>query len=243
MAFWAAAAVGAASSLWGSYQKNQAAAQQAKYANAADQRAFANQAGSAAYEAEIAKLQINDYNQQTVTDYGTLIGNYNQQIVLNRGAATGAFAAEQWKLNETFAKAAFTRNELTKELQTMLGEQAAKGRGNTSKSADRANMLNSLAEFGRSSKMLDLSLTSARTQSKNKFGTIAGKQFQADLTAYSKIQIPPRMRTPKTGGGPNLQSPIARSTAGGIGCGEVIGAGIAGVSAGGAADPTYGGLF
>ena len=235
MAFWAAAAVGAASSLWGSYQQNQAQAQQDKYANAADQRAFANQAGSAAYESEIAKLQINDYNAHTVQDYGTLIGNYNQQIVLNRGAATGAFAAEQWKANETFAKAAFTRNELTKELQTMLGEQAAKGRGNTSKSAERANMLNSLAEFGRSNRMLDMSLTSARTQTKNKFGTIAGKHFQADLTAYSKIQIPPRMRTPKTGGGPNLQSPIARSTAGGIGFGDVVGAGISGFSAGASA--------
>jgi len=243
MAFWAAAAIGAASSLVGSYQKNQAASQQAKYQNAADQRAFANQAGSQAYTAELEKIQINDYNAQTVDDYGTLINNYNQQIVLNRGAATGAFAAEQWKLNETFAKAAFTRNELGKELMTMMGETAAKGRGNTSKSADRANMLNSLAEFGRSAKMLDMTLTSARTQTKNKFGAIAGKHFQSDLSAYSKIQIPPRMRTPKTGGGPNLQSPIARSTAGGIGFADVLGAGLAGVSAGGAADKTYGGLF
>tara|TARA_R100000781_G_scaffold1631_5_gene2785 strand:- start:1216 stop:1941 length:726 start_codon:yes stop_codon:yes gene_type:complete len=236
MAFWAPFAISAATSVFSSMSKNSAASQQAAQQNAADQRAFANQSAQSAYTSEIEKLQINDYNAQTVTDYATLIGNYNQQIALNRSAATGALASSQWKLNETFAKAAFTRNELGKELMTMMGEQAARGTGRTSsKSADRARMLESLAEFGRSSALLDKTLTSARTQAKTKFGAIAGKQFQADLNAYSKIQIPPRMRTPKTGGGPNLQSPIARSTSSGLGIAQIASAGVSGLAAGGEA--------
>ena len=190
MAFFLAAGIGAASSLWSSYQSNKAANRQAQYQNAADQRAFANQAAQTAYASEIEKLQINDYNQKTVEDYGTMIENYKLQTVLNRTAAGGAFAAEQWKLNEQFAKVAFTRNELGNELTAMLGEQAAKGTGRSfSKSADRANLLNSVAEWGKSNYMLNKTLTSARTQAKYKFGAIAGKHYTADLNAYSKIQI------------------------------------------------------
>ena len=233
MAFFLAAGIGAASSLWGSYQSNKAANRQAQYQNAADQRAFANQAAQTAYASEIEKLQINDYNQQTVEDYGTMIENYNLQTVLNRTAAGGAFAAEQWKLNEQFAKVAFTRNELGNELTAMLGEQAAKGTGqSSSKSADRANLLNSVAEWGKSNYMLNKTLTSARTQAKYKFGAIAGKHYTADLNAYSKIQIPPRMRTPKTGGGPNLTSPIARASVPGLTFADVGTAAISGFSAG-----------
>ena len=90
MAFWAPFAVSAATSIIGSIGKNNAANQQAAQQNAADQRAFANQSAQSAYTSELEKLQINDYNAQTVTDYATLIGNYNQQIALNRSAATGA---------------------------------------------------------------------------------------------------------------------------------------------------------
>ena len=237
MSFLVAAGLTAASSLMSSYSANRKASQQAAYQNAADQRAFANQAAQTAYASEIEKLQIGDYNDQTVKDYGTMIENYNQQLILNRTAAGGAFAAEQWKLNEQFAKVAFTRNELGKELTAMLGEQAARGTGqSSSKSADRANLLNSVAEWGRSNYMLSKTLTSARTQTKYKFGAIAGKHYTADLNAYSKIQIPPRMRTPKTGGGPNLTSPIARSTAGGLSFADVGTAVLSGVTAGAQAE-------
>ena len=233
MALWAIAGISAAQSLWSSYQSNQAAKNQADYQNAQNQRAFANQAAQTAYASEIEKLQIQDYNDQTVKDYGTMIEQYEQQILLNQTAAQGALAAEQWKLNEQFAKAAFTQNELIRELAMVQGEAAARSGGKTtSRSLERANLLNSLAEYGRSSKVLELSQLSARTQAKTRFGAIVGKQYQSDLSAYSKIQIPPRMRTPKTGGGPSLQSPIARQVSGGIGFGDVAGAALAGAGAG-----------
>tara|TARA_R100000781_G_scaffold19116_1_gene14770 strand:+ start:2099 stop:2845 length:747 start_codon:yes stop_codon:yes gene_type:complete len=233
MSLWAVAGISAAQSLFSSYQSNKAANRQAQYQNAAEQRAFANQAAQTAYSSEIEKLQIADYNAQTVDDYGTMIDQYNQQIQLNRTAATGALAAEQWKLNEQFAKAAFTRNELQRELALVEGEQRARGMGtSTSKSRARADMLNSLAEYGRSAKALELTQLSARTQAKTRFGAIAGKQYQSDLSAYSKIQIPPRMRTPRTGGGPNLQSPIARQSVAALSFADVGTAALAGAGAG-----------
>ena len=42
------------------------------------------------------------------------------------------------------------------------------------------------------------------------------------------------MRTPKTGGGPNLQSPIARSTSSGLGIAQIASAGMSGLAAGAA---------
>ena len=232
MALWAIAGISAAQSLWSSYQSNQAAKNQADYQNAQNQRAFANQAAQTAYASEIEKLQIQDYNDQTVKDYGTMIEQYDQQILLNQTAAQGALAAEQWKLNEQFAKAAFNRQSMIKELYRAQGMAAASGSGRASKSRRRANLLNTLGEFGRANAMLNRNLMSARRGSKSRMDALAGKHYQGDLSAWSKVAIAPRMMTPKTGPGPSLQSPVAAMSVPGIGFGDIMSIGAGAISAG-----------
>ena len=62
--------------------------------------------------------------------------------------------------------------------------------------------------------------------------SLAGKHYQGDLSAWSKIAIAPRMMTPKTGAGPNLASPVAAMSVPGIGFGDIAAATLSGVSAG-----------
>ena len=212
-------------------RKSQQAAAQRQYES--EQRAYANQAAQTAYKAEFEKLMIDQYNKDTVKEYDIKLDQYKQQLALNRSAAYGAFAAEQTRLNEQFAKADFTRASMIKELIQVEGAQAAAAGGrSTSRSLNRANLLNSLTEFGYSNMMLNKTLLSARFASEQKIGAIAGKHYQSDWSAYSKIQIPPRMRTPGTGAGPQLQSPVAALSVPGIGFGDVLSIGASSASSG-----------
>ena len=179
--------------------------------NEADQRAWQNQQAQNAYQAQIAKMQTQASNRHTKKDYWQAIKDVRTQFALNETAATRAFSNEQWKYNETVAKAAFTRNELEKELLNLIGSQLASSQGRTSsKSLDRANLVNSLGEFGRSAMLLNKSLTSARTQTERKMGSIAGQHHQSDMNAYSRIAVPP-MLAMHAGSGPQLQAPKSRS--------------------------------
>lgn len=219
-----------ASNLFGRSQQRKQEQAAAARQKAAEDREFANQAAQTAYNSEFQKLMIDAYNDQTVKEYDIKLDQYKTQLDINREAAYGAFAAEQHKLNEEFAQAAFNRNAMIKELSSVIGAQRASRSGRTtSKSAERADIINSLGEFGRANMLVNKSLLSKRFAAKQRIGAIAGKHYQSDLSAYSKIQIPPRMRTPATGGGPNLQSPVAALNVPGIGFGDIlsIGAGAA----------------
>ena len=231
------------SSLFGASAAKDAARRQAAQRKAEQDRAFANQAAQTAYAAEFSNQMIDQYNKRTTEEYDIRIGQYKEQLRLNNQAAVGAFAAEQVRLNEQFAKAAFDRQSMLKELYRAQGVAAASGSGRASKSAKRAALLNTLGEFGRANQMLNRNLMSARRASKSRMDSLAGKHYQGDLSAWSKIAIAPRMMTPRTGAGPNLASPVAAMSVPGIGFGDIAAATLSGISAGVGAYVTGGGDF
>ena len=220
------------SGFFGAQSAKDSARRQAAQRKAEQDRAFANQAAQTAYAAEFTNQMIGQYNERTTEEYDIRLGQYKQQLELNNQAAIGAFAAEQTRLNEQFAKAAFTRQSMMRELYRAQGEAAARGSGRASKSAKRANLLNSLGEFGRANAMVSRNLMSARRGSKSRMDALAGKHYQGDLSAWSKVAIAPRMMTPKTGAGPSLQSPVAAMSVPGIGFGDVMSIGAGAISAG-----------
>ena len=220
------------SGFFGAKSAKDSARRQAAQRKAAQDRAFENQAAQTAYAAEFTNQMISQYNKQTTEEYDIRLGQYKQQLELNNSAAIGAFAAEQTRLNEQFAKAAFTRQGMLRELYRAQGEAAARGSGRASKSARRANLINSLGEFGRANAMVSRNLMSARRGSKSRMDALAGKHYQGDLSAWSKVAIAPRMMTPKTGAGPSLQSPVAAMSVPGIGFGDMAGIVAGGVASG-----------
>ena len=220
------------SGFFGAKSSKDAARRQAAHRKAEQDRAFANQAAQTAYAAEFTNQMISQYNKQTTEEYDIRLGQYKQQLELNNQAAIGAFAAEQTRLNEQFAKAAFTRQAMITELYRAQGMAAASGSGRASKSAKRANLLNTLGEFGRANAMLNRNLMSARRGSKSRMDALAGKHYQGDLSAWSKVAIAPRMMTPKTGAGPQLASPIAQMAVPGIGFGDMMGIVAGGIGSG-----------
>ena len=224
--------ISAVSSLFGMSGQKDAARRQAAQAKAEADRAFANQAAQTAYAAEWQNKLTEQYNQRTTEEYDIRLGQYKQQLELNNDAAIGAFAAEQNRLNEQFAKAAFTRQSMLRELYRAQGVAAASGSGRASKSRRRANILNTLGEFGRANAMLERNMLSARRASKSRMDGLAGKHYQSDLSAWSKVAIAPRMKTPLGGAGPELASPIAQMSVPGIGFGDVMSAGLSGLAAG-----------
>ena len=224
------------SGLFGASSAKDSARRQAAQAKAQADRAFANQAAQTAYAAEFTNQMIGQYNTRTTEEYDIRLGQYKQQLELNNQAAVGAFAAEQTRLNEQFAKAAFTRQGMLKELYRAQGMAAAGGSGRASKSGKRAALLNTLGEFGRANEMLNRNLMSARRGSKSRMDALAGKHYQGDLSAWSKVAIAPRMMTPKTGAGPQLASPVAALSVPGIGFGDIMQIGL---SAGASMMGTY----
>ena len=220
------------SGFFGAKSQKDAARRQAAQAKAEADRAFANQAAQTAYAAEFQNQMISQYNERTTEEYDIRIGQYKQQLELNNQAAVGAFAAEQTRLNEQFSKAAFNRQSMIRELYRAQGMAAASGSGRASKSAKRANLLNSLGEFGRANAMLNRNLMSARRGSKSRMDALAGKHYQGDLSAWSKVAIAPRLMTPKTGAGPQLASPIAQMAVPGIGFGDMMGIVAGGIGSG-----------
>ena len=219
------------SSLIGGASARDSARRQAAHAKAQADRAFANQAGQTAYATEFQNQMIDSYNKRTTEEYDIRLDQYKEQLTLNNQAAIGAFNAEQVRLNEQFAKAAFNRTAMLKELYRAQGMARASGSGRASKSRARMQSLDTLAEFGRANMMLSRNLTSATRASNIRMQGIAGKHYQSDLAAWGKIAIAPRMMTPKTGAGPNLQSPIAAMSVPGMGFGDIAGAALGGVSA------------
>ena len=228
----AVAGIQAVGSLFGMAGKKDMARRQAAQAKAEADRAFANQAAQTAYAAEFKNQMVTQYNKRTTEEYDIRIDQYKQQLELNNDAAIGAFAAEQSRLNEQFAKAAFNRQSMMTELYRAQGIAAARGGGRASKSGKRAALINTLGEFGRANAMLERNMLSARRASKTRMDGLAGKHYQSDLSAWSKVAIAPRMMTPSTGAGPNLASPIAAMSVPGIGFGDVMSAGLSGLAAG-----------
>ena len=205
--FLGAMAVGSAvSGFLGSRNKRKNAQRQANQQAEAAKRQFLNNVRQNAYKQRFDELMIETKNKRTMEEFDHRIKNYEYQKVTNRDALIGAFAAEQFKLNEVFEQAALNRNKQIKELIRVQGQQAAARGGNVSKSAERADMLNSLAEFGQEQIELDKTLYSHRQAYKQRMGAIAGQHANADYTAWSKIAIAPMLDL-APGVGPSLSAP------------------------------------
>ena len=112
---------------------------------------------------------------------------------VNASAAGGAYANVQRNLNNTFARAAFARDKLQQRLAQVQGMQAAKGGRGSSRSADRANLINSIGNFGVQQAKLTASLASERAASKLRKAGIGRQHLQSDFQAWAQTAIAPRL--------------------------------------------------
>jgi len=195
--------------------------QRAADRQAAEQRkAFANQAATNAYNTEFEKLMIEAHNERTVEIYDKQLDMYREQVGLNAESALQAYAQEQRVLNEQYTIHAFGKNKMLRELMEVQGNQLAAGMGNTNRSKERANLINSLGNFGVEQLMLDENLRGVQSAYRQRKGAIQAQWANADRDAFSKIAIAPRLSLPKTGAGPQLQAPGAAPRIGGPGLGS-----------------------
>ena len=195
--------------------------QRAADRQAAEQRkAFANQAASNAYSTEFEKLMIEAHNERTVEIYDKQLGQYREQVGLNAESALQAYAQEQRVLNEQYTIHAFGKNKMLRELMEVQGNQLAAGMGNTNRSKERANLINSLGNFGVEQLMLDENLRGVQSAYRQRKGAIQSQWAHADRDAFAKVAIAPRLSLPKTGAGPQLSAPGPAPRIGGPGLGS-----------------------
>jgi len=71
--------------------------------------------------------------------------------------------------------------------------QAAKGGRGSSRSADRANLINSLGNFGREQAKITKSLAGARAGAKEQMAGIGRKHLSGDFQAWARSAIAPRL--------------------------------------------------
>ena len=155
---------------------------------------FARAHGERVYSSHFNKLRIDQKNQDTVSIFKKRVEQSRDQYDFNASAAGGAYENEQRRLNEIFARAAFAREDLQQKLAKVQGAQRATTRGvGSSKSADRANLINSLGNFGREQAKITKQLASERMGSRIKMGGISGQHLTADYQAWQKVAIPPTL--------------------------------------------------
>jgi len=169
-------------SLLGAHSRSRAAVKQ-----------FARQHGQNVYNAHFNKLRIKSQNEDTVRIFHKKLEQGKMQMEFNASAAGGAYANVQRNLNNTFARAAFARDKLQQRLAQVQGMQAAKGGRGSSRSADRADLVNSLGNFGREQSKITKSLAGARAASKEQMAGIGRKHLSSDFQTWSKTAIAPRL--------------------------------------------------
>jgi len=231
--FWPAVGAGLsiASSLFGSSSKRKAQKREAERQYRLQQQQIANQAAQQAYKHEFDTQMLDLYNQRTMEEFGVKLDLYDNQLQINRDAAHGAYAAEQFKLNEQMQQAALNRNKMYKEVLRVQSTQAARGDvGNRSRA--RADLINSLGEFGRDQAEFDKTLYSAKWAHDTRMSGIAGQHADANYSAWTKIAISPRLKLPGQGEGPQIINEVGpQQVKTGIGFGDIAGAAAGGISA------------
>tara|TARA_R100000458_G_scaffold57834_1_gene64690 strand:- start:895 stop:1632 length:738 start_codon:yes stop_codon:yes gene_type:complete len=219
----------AAGSIFGASRQRHAQKVQAAHAHILRQQQLANQAAQASYKHTFSDAMLDIENQRTQEVFDIKLGLYEDQIEINKNAANSASSAEQFRLNEQMEQAALNRNRMFKELMKVQGAQAARG-GTYSKSRERADLINSLGEFGREQQEFNKTIYSARSAHNQRMAAIAGQHENADYTAWSRIAIAPALKLPGQGLGPQAinvvgAAPVDTS----IGFGDVmtgLGAGL-----------------
>tara|TARA_R100000458_G_scaffold59768_1_gene71649 strand:+ start:93 stop:1013 length:921 start_codon:yes stop_codon:yes gene_type:complete len=172
------------SSLLGAHGRSRAAVKQ-----------FAAQHGRNVYNAHFNKLKVAQHNEDTVRIFKEELKQGKMQMEFNASAAGGAYANIQRNLNTTFARASYAREQLQQRLAHVQGMQAAKGasRRGSSRSANRADLINSLGNFGRQQAKMTASLAGARAAAKEQMAGIGRKHLSSDFQSWAKTAIVPRM--------------------------------------------------
>lgn len=153
----------------------------------------ANEASSAAYNNTYQNLMIDAGNRRRRDIFGRQIDQAKMQMGFNADAANRAYAAEQRRLNEQFTAAAFQRQGLLQNLiETQGYNNATESYGN---SARRANLINTLGQFGRQQAVMAESLASARGQSARTMQEIGRQNLSADFQTWQGVSIPPMMES------------------------------------------------
>lgn len=146
-------------------------------------------------------------NERTQRAYDNQVGMVREQYGYNRDAANRAYTSEQIRLNELFQQAAFQQQGALQNLLEVQGSNNASER--YGRSANRANLIGTLGQFGRNQAMQAASLASARSQSGRNLEQISRDQMSADLNAWQSIAVPPMMQAQM----PMPQVPSSMNTA------------------------------
>ena len=223
------------SSLFGASSKKHAAKMQAAQAHILRQQQMANQAAQTAYKHTFDDAMIDIENERTMEIFDIKLDNYEKQLDINKNAAHSAYSAEQFKFNEQMEQAALNRNRMQKQLTQVMGAQAARG-GSYSRSRERADLINSLGQYGQDQAEFDKTLYSAKSAHNQRIGAISAQHENADYTAWTQIAIAPQLKLPGQGPGPALINTVGQMPVRtGIGFGDIagaIGAGMSGLAMG-----------
>ena len=225
----AGAGLNVASSLFGASSKRKAQKREAQRQYALQQQQIANQAAQQAYKHEFDTQMLDLYNQRTMQEFDVKLDLYDNQLQINRDAAHSAYSAEQFKQIELMQQASLNRNKMYKELLKVQGQQAARGEsGNRSRA--RADLINSLGEFGRDQAEFDKTIYSAKWAHDARMSGIAGQHADANYSAWTKIAISPRLKLPGQGEGPDIINNVGpQQVKTGIGFGDIAGAVAGGI--------------
>jgi len=176
-----AAGAGFAKNLIGGHMRSRAAVKQ-----------FARQHGAAVYSSHFNKLRIDQRNKDTQQIFQKKLELTREQMDFNASAAGQAYANEDRKLNATFDISKWAREDLQQSLAKTMGMQAARG-GGSSRSRDRADMVNSIGNFGREQAKITASLASERIASKLRKAGIGQQHLSSDFQAWAQTAIAPRL--------------------------------------------------
>ena len=146
---------------------------------------FARQHGAAVYSSHFNKLRIDQRNKDTQQIF---------QMNFNASAAGQAYENEDRKLNAAFDISQWAREDLQQSLAKTAGMQAARSGGvGSSRSRDRADMVNSIGNFGREQAKITASLANERISSKIRKAGIGNQHLSSDFKAWAQTAIAPRL--------------------------------------------------
>ena len=222
------------SAIGGLFGKSRQRKQQAREAERQwqlQQQQLANQVAQNAYKIEFENQMLDLYNKRTMEEFDIKLDLYDEQLQINRDAANSSYAAEQFKLNENMQQAALNRRKMYSELLRVQGSQAARGDTNVSKSRERADLINSIGEYGRDQADFDKTIYNAKWAHDQRMSGIASQHANANYSAWTKIAISPRMKLPGQGAGPDIINQVGPAQVNtGIGFGDIATAAGQGLS-------------
>ena len=209
------------SSLFGASSKRKAQKREAERQFALQQQQIANQVSQQAYAHEFSSIMLDLENKRIQDVFDIKLDLYDDQLQINRDAAHSAYSAEQFKQIEQMQQASLNRNKMYKEVLRVQGAQAARGEsGNRSRA--RADLINSLGEYGRDQAEFDKTIYSAKWAHNTRMSGIAGQHADANYSAWTKIAISPTLKLPGQGAGPDIINQVGPAQVKtGIGFGDI----------------------